>query len=80
MTRSNRRKNCKRVKKLIKKLRDDCFNLEKHYKEKITKLHMQLLDKEYYLSSILDFMRVYYRSPWDTAVYRGFRNMCFDDN
>ena len=34
---------------------------------------MQLLDKEYYLSSILDFMRGYYRSPWDTAVYRGFR-------
>ena len=80
MTRSNRRKNCKRVKKLIKKLRYDCFNLEKHYNENITKLHMQLLDKEYYLSSILDFMKGYYRSPWDTAVYRGFRNMCFDDN
>ena len=32
-------------------------------KKKITKLHMQLLDKEYYLSSILDFMRGYYRSP-----------------
>ena len=80
MTRSNRRKNCKIIKKLIKNLRDDCYNLEKHYKEKITKIHMQLLDKEYYLSSILDFMRGYYRSPWDTAVYRGFRNMCFDDN
>ena len=44
------------------------------------KLHIQILDKEYYLSSILDFMRGCYRSPWDTAVYRGFRNMCFDDN
>ena len=59
MTRSNRRKNCKIIKKLIKKLRDDCFNLEKHYKEKITKIHMQLLDKEYYLSSILDFMTLW---------------------
>ena len=69
MMRSNRRKNCKRVKKLIKKLRADCFNLKKHYKENITKLHIQLLDNQYYLSSILDFMKNYYHSPWDTAVY-----------
>ena len=80
MTRSNRRKNCKGVKKLIKKLRDDHFHLEKHYKEKITTLNIQLLDKEYYLNSILNFMKDYYRSPWDIAVYRGFRNMCFDDH
>ena len=68
MTRSNRRKNYKRVKKLISK------NITK---KKITKLHLQLLDKEYYLSSILDFMKGYYHSPWDRAVYTGFRNMCF---
>ena len=54
--------------------------ISKNIKEKITKLHMQLLDREYYLSSILNFMRGYYCSPWDTAVYRGFQNMCFDDN
>ena len=54
--------------------------ISKNIKEKITKLHMQLLDREYYLSSILNFMRDYYRFPWDTAVYRGFQNMCFDDN
>ena len=42
-------------------------------------LHIQLLDKEYYLSSILDFMNGYYHSPWDRAVYTGFQNMCFED-
>lgn len=79
MTRSHRRTNYKKTKKLIKKLRDDRFHLEKHYQEKITTLTIQLLDKEYYLNSILNFMKDYYRSPWDTAVYRGFRNMCFNN-
>ena len=74
------KKKPQKSKKTDKKLRDDCFNLEKHDKEKITKLHIQLLDNQYYLSSILDFMKGYCHSPWDTAVYRGFRNMCFDDN
>ena len=78
MTRSHRRKTYKKTKKLIKKLRDDRFHLEKHCKEQITMLNIQLLDKEYYLNCILNFMKNYYRSPWDTAVYRGFRNMCFD--
>ena len=45
---------------------------KKNYKEKITKLHIQLLGNQYYLSSILDFMKGYCHSPWDTAVYRGF--------
>ena len=43
-------------------------------------LHIQLLDKEYYLSSILDFMNGYYHSPWDRAVYTSFQNMCFEDD
>ena len=60
--RSNRKKNTKKS-KLIKKLKDDFFNLKKHYEQKITQLHIQLLDKEYYLSSILDFMNGYYHSP-----------------
>ena len=34
MTRSNRKKNYKRVKKLIKKLKDDYSILKKHYEEK----------------------------------------------
>ena len=72
------KKNTKKS-KLIKKLKDDFFNLKKHYEQKITQLHIQLLDKEYYLSSILDFMNGYYHSPWDRAVYTGFQNMCFED-
>ena len=80
MTRSNRKKKYKKIKKLIKKLKDDCFNLKKHYEQKITQLHIQLLDKEYYLSSILDFMNGYYHSPWDRTVYTGFQNMGFEDD
>ena len=79
MTRSNRKKKYKKIKKLSKKLKDDFFNLKKHYEQKITQLHIQLLDKEYYLNSILDFMNGYYHSPWDRAVYTGFQNMCFED-
>ena len=79
MTRSNREKKNKKIKKLIKKLKDDFFNLKKH-EQKITQLHIQLLDKEYYLSSILDFMNGYYHSPWDRAVYTSFQNMCFEDD
>ena len=80
MTRSNREKKYKKIKKLIKKLKDDFFNLKKHYEQKITQLHIQLLDKEYCLSSILDFMNGYYHSPWDRAVYTSFQNMCFEDD
>ena len=80
MTRSNRKKKYKKIKKLIKKLKDDFFNLKKHYEQKITQLHIQLLDKEYYRSSILDFMNGYYHSTWDRAVYTRFQNMCFEDD
>ena len=80
MTRSNRKKKYQKIKKLIKKLKDDFFNLKKHYEQKITQLHIQLLDKEYYLSSILDFMNGYYHSPWYRAVYTSFQNMCFEDD
>ena len=80
MTRSHKKKVSKKVKKLIKKLRDEYFHLKKQYKDKITKLHIQLLDKEYYINSILEFLKGYYHSPWDKAVYTRFRNMCFEDN
>ena len=55
MTRSNRKKNYKRVKKLIKKLKDDYSNLKKHYEEKINEL--ELWNKEYYITSILRYLR-----------------------
>ena len=80
MTRSHKKKVRKKVKKLIKKLRDEYFHLKKQYEDKITKLHIQLLDKEYYINSILKFLKGYYHSPWDKAVYTGFRNMCFEDD
>ena len=80
MTRSHKKKVSKKVKKLIKKLRDEYFHLKKQYEDKIPKLHIQLLDKEYYINSILEFLKDYYHSPWDKAVYTGFRNMCFEDD
>ena len=81
ITRSNKRKLPKKVKKLIKKLRDDYINLKKEYEQKIAYLHIQLMDKEYYLNSILDFMNCNFRSPWDRAVYTGYERMCkfYDD-
>ena len=38
MTRSNRKNNYKRVKKLIKKLKDECCLAKKLYEEKINNL------------------------------------------
>lgn len=80
MTRSNKKKSTKRVKKLIRKLKDECFNLKKHYEEKVTQLHLKLLDKEYYLNTILDFMNCNFRSTWDRAVYRRYHKMCYFDD
>ena len=80
MTRSNKKISTKRVKKLIKKLKNDCFNLKKHYKQEITQLHIQLLRKEYYLKSILDFMNCNFYSTRDRAVYRGYQKMCYGDD
>ena len=51
-----------------------------NYLGQFTKLHIQLLDKEYYINSILEFLKGYYHSPWDKAVYTRFRNMCFEDD
>ena len=77
MTRSNRKKNYKRVKKLIKKLKDDYSNLKKHYEEKINEL--ELWNKEYYITSILRYLRSIPYNPWDTAIYSGFKRMCNKD-
>ena len=77
MTRSNRKKNYKRVKKLIKKLKDDYSNLKKHYEEKINEL--ELWNKEYYITSILRYLRSIPHNPWDTAIYSGFERMCNKD-
>ena len=76
MTRSNRKKNYKRVKKLIKKLKDDYSNLKKHYEEEINKLNIELWNKEYYIRSILDFLKDISNNPWDIPVHKGFRSMC----
>ena len=76
MTRSNRKKNYKRVKKLIKKLKDDYSNLKKHYKEEINKLNIELWNKEYYIRSILDFLKDISHNPRDIPVHNGFRSMC----
>ena len=40
-----RKNSAKKVKKLIKKLRDEYFHLKKQYEDKFTKLHIQLLHK-----------------------------------
>ena len=80
MTRSNRKKTYKKVKKLIKKLRDECFNLKKRYEEKINQLELELWNKEYYITSILGYLSSICYNPWDRAVYTGFRNMCYHDN
>ena len=74
MKRSNRKKNYKRVKKLIKKLKDDYSNLKKHYEEKINEL--ELWNKEYYITSILRYLRSISYNPWDTAISSGFERMC----
>ena len=56
MTRSNRKKNHKRVKKLIKKLKDECCHAKKHYEEKINALEMELWNKQYHITSILGYL------------------------
>lgn len=80
MTRSIKKKLPKKVKKLIKKLRDDYINLKKEYEEKIAKLHIELLDQRCYVRSMLDFVREVTHDPWRRVVYHGFRSMCNDDN
>ena len=64
MTRSNRKKNHKRVKKLIKKLKD----AKKHYEEKINELEMELWNKRYYITSILGYLASISYNPWDRAM------------
>lgn len=76
ITRSTEKKHEKKVKKLIKKLRDDNDSMKKEYDEKVAKLHIQLLDREYYNNSTLDNYKLFSRDPWDRAVYRGFRTIC----
>ena len=77
MARSKRKKNYKRVKKLIKKLKDDYSNLKKHYEEKVNEL--ELWNKEYYITSILRSLRSISYNPWDTAIYSGFERMCNEE-
>lgn len=76
MTRSNRKKNYKRVKKLIKKLKDECCHAKKKYEEKINELEMELWNKQYHITSILGYLASISYDPWDRAVYRGFAKMC----
>ena len=76
MTRSNRKKNHKRVKKLIKKLKDECCHAKKHYEEKINALEMELWNKQYHITSILGYLASISYNPWDRDVYRGFAKMC----
>ena len=78
MTRSTKKKHVKKVKKLIKKLKDHNINMKKECDAKVAYLHIKLIEKEYYLNSILDFMNCNFRSAWDTAVYRGYKQMCHD--
>ena len=56
MTRSNRKNNYKRVKKLIKKLKDECCLAKKLYEEKINELEMELWKKRYDITSILGYL------------------------
>ena len=79
MTRSNRKKNCKRVKKLIKKLKDECCLAKKHYADKINELEMELWNKQYRITSILGYLASISYNPWDRDVYRGFVRMCDDE-
>lgn len=79
MTRSNRKNNYKRVKKLIKKLKDECCLAKKLYEEKTNELEMELWNKRYYITSILGYLSSISYNPWDSAVYRGFVNMCDDE-
>ena len=76
MTRSNRKKNHKRVKKLSKKLKDECCHAKKHYEEKINALEMELWNKQYHITSILGYLASISYNPWDRDVYRGFAKMC----
>ena len=79
MTRSNRKKNYKRVKELIKKLGDECFNLKKQYEGKINQLEFEFWNKEYYTPSILGYLSSISYNPWDRAVYKGFERMCNEE-
>lgn len=49
----------KKVKKIDKKLRDDNGSMKKEYDEKVAKLHIQLLDREYYINSNLDYYKLF---------------------
>ena len=79
MTRSNRKKNYKRVKKLIKKLKDECCHLKKNYEEKINELEMELWNKRYYIKSILGYLSSISYNPWDRVVYKSFFERICDD-
>ena len=59
MMRSNRKKKIQKNQNSSKNLKMTSLISKKHYEQKVTQLHIQLLDKEYYLSSILDFMNGY---------------------
>ena len=46
-------------------------------KKKINEL--ELWNKEYYITSILRYLRSISYNPWDTAIYRGFERMCNEE-
>ena len=58
MTRSTEKKH-EKSKNIDKKLRDDNDSMKKEYDEKVAKLHIQLLDREYYINSILDYYKLF---------------------
>lgn len=48
-------------------------------KKKINKLELELWNKEYYITSILRYLRSISYNPWDTAIYSGFERMCNEE-
>lgn len=76
MTRTTSKKNRKRVKKFIKKLQDAHSLDKKHCEERIINLEMELWNKRYYISSMLNYLASISYNPWDRDVYKGFTHMC----
>ena len=48
-------------------------------KKKINKLELELWNKEYYIRSIISFLRDISHNPWDKAIYSGFERMCNEE-
>lgn len=73
---SGSRKKSKRVKKFIKKLKHEHSLDKKHYEERINNLEMELWNKRYYISTMLNYLASISYNPWDIGVYKGFAHMC----